>query len=383
VETGPRKPPVVVLSGIRWDFLWQHHQILATLFARAGYPTIFVETTGLSNPSLDPATIRKVLRRIRRSGGKGHKERDTPPGLAVYSPLVAPPTWGVFRRLNRAFFMPRVARHLRHLLGEVSPVIIAYPPTSTTLDLLSELKPRLTLYDCSDNYEGFPGVPRDIALTERELLEKADLVSCTSAFLIEKVRPVRPDAFMRGPAVDYDRFAVLQGPGRHVGQDRTVCFFGYLSEERVDFSILKGLGERRFDVRLVGGVGRVEERFFASPGVDYRGEVPHAELPAALEGTDAFIIPYKINDLTRGISPMKIYECLATGIPVVVTPLPELERFGEHVYLAENAEDFAKILKRLPELETEEKVRARIRLARENSWEARFADLERELRRRL
>jgi glycosyltransferase involved in cell wall biosynthesis len=383
VGAGSRKPPVVVLSGIRWDFLWQHHQILATLFAQAGYPTIFVETTGLSNPSPDPATIRKVLRRIRRSSGKGHKERDTPPGLTVYSPLVAPPTWGIFRRLNRAFFVPRVVRHLHRLLGEVSPVIIAYPPTSTTLDLLSELKPRLTLYDCSDNYEGFPGVPRDIALTERELLEKVDLVSCTSAFLMEKVRPMRPDAFMRGPAVDYDRFAALQGPGRPGERVRTVCFFGYLSEERVDFAILEGLGERGFDVRLVGGLGRVEERFFGSPGVNYRGEVPHAELPAALEGTDAFIIPYKINDLTRGISPMKIYECLATGIPVVATPLPEFERFGEHVYLAENAEDFAKVLERLPELETEKKVRARIRLARENSWEARFADLESELWRRL
>lgn len=379
----PQKPPVVILSGIRWDFLWQHHQILATLFARAGYPTIFVETTGLSNPSPDPATIRKVLRRIRRSGGKGHRERSTPPDLTLYSPLVVPPTWGVFRRLNRAFFVPRVVRHLRRLLDGVSPVVIAYPPTRTTLDLLSDLKPRLTLYDCSDNYEGFPGVPRDIAQTERELLEGADLVSCTSTYLMEKVRPVRPDAFMRGPAVDYDCFAVLQGSGRPGERVRTLCFFGYLSEERVDFSILEGLGEKGFDVRLVGGVGRVEERFFASPGVDYRGEVSHAELPAALEGTDVFIIPYKINDLTRGISPMKIYECLATGIPVVATPLPEFERFGEHVYLAENAESFATILERLPELETEEKVRARIRLARENSWEARFADLERELRRRL
>jgi glycosyltransferase involved in cell wall biosynthesis len=117
--------------------------------------------------------------------------------------------------------------------------------------------------------------------------------------------------------------------------------------------------------------------------VDYRGEVSHAKLPAALEGTNAFIIPYKINDLTLGISPMKIYECLATGIPVVATPLPEFERFGEHVYLAESAEGFAKVLERLPGLETEERVRARIRLARKNSWEARFIDLEREIQHRL
>jgi hypothetical protein len=44
------KPPVVILAGIRWDFLWQRHQTLATLFARSGYPTVFVETTGLGVP---------------------------------------------------------------------------------------------------------------------------------------------------------------------------------------------------------------------------------------------------------------------------------------------------------------------------------------------
>jgi glycosyltransferase involved in cell wall biosynthesis len=377
------KPPVVILSGIRWDFLWQRHQILATLFARSGYPTVFVETTGLANPRHDRATARKVLRRLLRAGGKAcQASDDTPPNLTVYSPIVAPPTWKVFRRLNRKLLVPRVVRDLRRLLKGASPVVIAYPPTRTTLDLLSELKPRVTMYDCSENYEGFPGIPSDIALTERELLERADLVSCTSAFLLEKVRSVRLDAFLSGPGVDYDRFAVLQG-SRSGGRVHTVCFFGHLSEERVDFSILKGLAERRFDVRLVGGKGRVQEDFFATPGVDYRGEVAHADLPAVLAGTDAFVIPYRINALTLGISPAKIYECLATGIPVVATPLPELGRFGGHVYVAERAEGFTEVLGRLPQLESEEKARARIELARENSWEARFAAIEKEIWRKL
>jgi glycosyltransferase involved in cell wall biosynthesis len=377
------KPPVVILSGIRWDFLWQRHQILATLFARSGYPTIFVETTGLTNPRHDRATARKVLRRLLRAGGKGRKASDdTPQNLTVYSPVVAPPTWKVFRRLNRKLLVPRVVRDLRRLLKGASPVVIAYPPTRTTLDLLSALKPRVTMYDCSENYEGFPGIPRDIALTERELLEGADLVSCTSAFLLKKVRSVRPDAFLSGPGVDYDRFAVLQRSGPS-GRVRTVCFFGHLSEERVDFSILKGLAERRFDVRLVGGQGRVEEGFFATPGVDYRGEVTHADLPEVLAGTDAFVIPYRINALTLGISPAKIYECLATGTPVLATPLPELERLGGHVYVAEGVEGFAEVLQRLPQLESEEKARARIELARENSWEARFAAIEKEIWRKL
>ncbi len=376
--------PVVILSGIRWDFLWQRHQILATLFARAGYPTVFVETTGLANPHPDRATARKVLRRVLRAGSQGRKASGgTPSNLAVYSPLVAPPTWRIFRRLNRAVFVPRVARDLRNLLKGASPVVIAYPPTQTTLDLLSDLKPRLTMYDCSENYEGFPGVPRDIASTEREILGRADLVSCTSAFLLEKVRSARPDAFWSGPGANYDRFAVLQESGAPDGRVRTACFFGHLSEERVDFTILKGLAERGFEIRLVGSIGRVDEGFFATPGVDYRGEVSHEDLPAALAGTDAFVIPYKINALTLGISPAKIYECLATGIPIVATPLPELRHFEGHVYLAEGAEGFAEILGRLPWIETKERVRARIDLARENSWEARFQAIEKEIRRNL
>ncbi len=104
--------------------------------------------------------------------------------------------------------------------------------------------------------------------------------------------------------------------------------------------------------------------------------VPHAELPAALAGVDAFVLPYEVNGLTAGISPAKTYECLATGRPVVASPLPALKGLAGHVYLAERPEGFVAALRALGELETEERARARIELARRNSWEARFAELE-------
>ena len=69
----PDRPPLIILSGIRWNFLWQRHQILATRFARAGYKTVFVETTGLSNPKLDGATLRKVSDRLPKFGRHGPK----------------------------------------------------------------------------------------------------------------------------------------------------------------------------------------------------------------------------------------------------------------------------------------------------------------------
>jgi glycosyltransferase involved in cell wall biosynthesis len=372
------RPPVVILSGVRWDFLWQRHQTLATLFARAGYPTVFVETTGLANPRPGVATLRKVASRVRRAGGRKSSGEK---GLTVYAPLAAPPTYTVFRWLNRSFFAPRVVGDLEEIAGP-DPVVVAYPPTRTTLEVISGLRPRLVLYDCSDDYSSFPGAPRDIAATERELLRRADLVSCTSTLLLERVRSSRPDAFLSGPAVDFERFATLQEA--HPDKDvRTVCFFGHVSKERIDFSALRAIAEAGFKVWLVGGLGRIERGFFELPGVDYRGEVPHAELPAALAGVDAFVLPYRVNGLTRGISPAKTYECLATGKPVVAAPLPSLEELAGHVYLAKRPEDYVEVLRNLGGLETEEKRQARIELARKNSWEARFDEIEEVLWRAL
>jgi hypothetical protein len=95
------------------------------------------------------------------------------------------------------------------------------------------------------------------------------------------------------------------------------------------------------------------------------------------------VLPYRINALTRAISPAKTYECLATGRPVVAAPLPAMRGLGEHIYLAQSPEDYVRTLKGLRETETQERMRARIELARENSWEARFAELEEALWRAL
>lgn len=112
------------------------------------------------------------------------------------------------------------------------------------------------------------------------------------------------------------------------------------------------------------------------PNVDYRGEVSHGRLPEALAGVDAFVLPYNTNDLTRAISPAKTYECLATGRPVVASPLPALEDLPGHVYLADGPEGFVGALRDLPETETDEKRRARARIAQENSWDVRFGEIE-------
>jgi glycosyltransferase involved in cell wall biosynthesis len=370
------RPSVVILAGVRWDFLWQRHQTLATLFALAGYPTVFVETTGLANPRPSKATLGKVLSLVQRSLEGARQEN-----LTVYAPLTAPPTWKAFRWSNERFLVPRVLRDLGKIAGS-RPVVVAYPPTRTTLALISGLDPRLVLYDRSDDYGHFPDAPKDITKTERELLLRADLVSCTSQHLLREARRIRPDAFLSGPAVDYERFAVLQDAGR-AREVRTVCFFGDARRERIDFEVLEAIAGAGFGLRMVGGLDGAGQSLLKMPGVDYRGKVSHAGLPGTLKGVDAFVLPYRVNAMTRAISPAKTYECLAAGRPLVTAPLPAMKELGEHVYLAGRPEDYVGTLRRLWDQETPRKVLAGIELARENSWEVRFGELEEVLWRAL
>jgi glycosyltransferase involved in cell wall biosynthesis len=156
-----------------------------------------------------------------------------------------------------------------------------------------------------------------------------------------------------------------------------------MSLERIDFDGLRAIAGAGFELRIVGGLGSVEKGFFEIPGVDYRGEVSHAGLPSALTGVDAFVLPYKVNSLTRPISPAKTYEFLATGKPVVAADLPAMRDLAGYVYIAQRPEDYVDILRNLQRLETEEKRRARIELARKNSWDTRFRALEEALWRHM
>src|SRR5918995_6504108 len=369
----PEKPPVVLLTNVRWDALWEYSHVLATLFADAGYPTVFVETTGMRNPPLGITTGRRVLKRLlraRHSGGK--KLASLSPNLTVYSPLVVPPTHKAFRRINHRIFVPRIVRDLRRLIG-TAPVVMAFVPTRTTLNLVSGLEPRVIWYHCTLNYGEIPDAPVDIEETERQLLMAADTVTADSGFLKEKHCRVRPDTIRIESGVDFELFRRADS-GPLESPARILYYFGRAYERVFDFDLVREVVEAGFTLRILGTLS--EPSFARLPGVEYLGRVPHKVLPEHLREADALIIPYKITPFTKGTFPAKTYEALATGKPVVTTPLPDLKRLGGHIYLGDGPEEFLRILRRLHESETPERRRTRIDLARRNSWEARFAKFE-------
>lgn len=105
------------------------------------------------------------------------------------------------------------------------------------------------------------------------------------------------------------------------------------------------------------------------PNVVYLGVVDYEFLPGVVD-FDVAILPFKINEITRATSPIKIYEYLSLGLPVVSTPLPECEKI-DLVVTANDAKSFSKILIECHTLDNLEQRMVRREFALKNSWDAR------------
>jgi glycosyltransferase involved in cell wall biosynthesis len=89
------------------------------------------------------------------------------------------------------------------------------------------------------------------------------------------------------------------------------------------------------------------------------------------------LIPYRITDYTRGLSPIKLYEYLALGKPVVATDLPYLQREAAHIHIARTAQDFLTAIREALARPPTTEDRSRWRAAAEaHSWKDQVDQIE-------
>jgi len=148
---------------------------------------------------------------------------------------------------------------------------------------------------------------------------------------------------------------------------------------KVDLALLAEVAARRPDwrIELVGplsyGLNEGElARLRALPNVHFAGAVPPEQVPAVMAGCDVGLIPYQMNEQTYHVNPLKVYEYLAAGKPVVGTPLPELAQFEPLVRLAGDVDGFvAAVEAALVEGDDPEAIAARLAVAAANTWDVR------------
>ena len=203
----------------------------------------------------------------------------------------------------------------------------------------------LSVYDCMDYHGGFSTNSPELIEEEDKLIASADLVVTSSAGLSEIVGRSRENVLIRNAGeIAYFR----ESPPRLAYEsDRPVA--GYLGAiaEWFDMDLVASAARRYpdWDFVLVGSTdyGDVSKvRKLAN--VKLIGEVPYAEAAGWVHSFDVALIPFRLTELTRCTNPVKIYEYLAAGKPVVATALPEIELIGDVAHVASGHERFMDLL---------------------------------------
>ena len=193
-----------------------------------------------------------------------------------------------------------------------------------------EEKAAMVVYHSVDLLHTIDGIPREALLqAERRLIGRADALVASSTGVADHLRTQRANPMVWENVADVDLFQSMRAPV--AARQRRAIFVGNLTPGKVDFAILEAIVAKGVRLALAGpfsidGTRRdpALARLLASPLVTYLGTLNQQDMAAEIGKSWAGIIPYHLNQYTTGVFPMKVYEYLAAGLPVVATNLPSL-----------------------------------------------------------
>lgn len=357
----PGRPDILLLPVIAWSYRRQRPQQLAEALARRG---------------------RRVFYGALEGPGEPREETAVAPGVTLL-PLAGVRREDPADRRLRGEALDALVNGLaqardRHELYETVVVVETPFWTPAALALREKFGWKI-VYDCLDEHSGF-GTNRSEILVEEEerLTEEADLLVATSAVLLERLSARSRSARLLPNACDAELFRAVPDPppGRH---EPTVGYVGAV-DDWFDQSLFNALVRSRpgWTFEVVGGFEGERVSPAPSGNVRFLGERPHHELPALLARFDVEIIPFRLTPLTNAVDPVKLYEALAAGRPVVATPMRSLLPLADRglVRLASTAAEFVRAVEEAS-CEGPEAAARRRAFAHENTWDHRAGELER------
>lgn len=344
--------------------------------AGAGFDVIYVPGLGVRNPRL--STLPKLADRLVRKVRTGSRVTAAVehPALSALSLLVAPPRQvPVVRRRNSVW----VERQLRRAFDRWSEAVVWIRwPTPEVVDALAQLRPRVCLYECVDDYDVLPEwTPAWRSIhdaAEDALLAMADAVVVPSPVLAARFRPRGLDVHIVPHGVDLFPWRERAPATRRA---LVLGFVGTL-DYKLDTAILRALALRHpeWEVRLIGPVQwGFPRQALELPNVRIEPAVPHREVGQILAGIDLGLLPYVDGPGYQASCPIKALELLAAGRPSVAVPNPALEEYRGLMSFARTPDEFVREAERALTDDSPELAAKRRATAEARTWDDRVTAL--------
>jgi glycosyltransferase involved in cell wall biosynthesis len=379
----------ILFSTADWDEpYWTNKQHTATVLARLGWRVLYVESPGIRAPRMaSKRDWKRLWRRLWRgvqSVVLGAPQRDQ--NIWVLSPLVVPakhhwPLVGWFNKSLLRFTIGRMASRLRF----DHPVVWTYHPFM--LNAVSHLERGPTVYHCVDDLRAIPGVDIDaFNIAEEQLLKSSHAVFTTAQALKERCERFNPNTHFFANVVDADHFSKAMREGSlpaelaQIPEPRLV-YHGVLSDFKIDLKLLLDVARRRRDWSWIfigeereGQQSELVAELARLPNVHFFGYRSYERLPDYLRGMQVGLLPTLLNDYTRSMFPMKFFEYLAAGLPVVSTPLAFTEQLSDGLEIGGDAAGFEAAIERQLARGRLTQEEARLYVG-ENTWDTRTAKM--------
>ena len=345
-----RNQSIICFGGEDW---WYHHPHskahLMRKFARAGNKVIFVNSISMGLPGL---AHKDLLPRIKRKLGSYSKlARETDDGITVVSPASLPFFGSTARAINRRLLGSQIKR-LAQSRGLTKPILwIAIPTTANMIGTFGE---SAVVYHVSDKYDAntmdHATDPALIRRLHEQAIDAADLIFYSGRKLFTEAERGCERSHLLEQGVDYDHWqCVAEIPIApeiaHIPRPR-IGYFGAIEPWLVDQELIKRASRERPEWHwiFIGNKSRGLE-IEDLPNVHFLPPVPYADLPAYAAGFDVCVLPWETEQsFTSYGSAIKVREYLATGKPVVISPLPEYEPMRDVLRIARTRDDFLRLV---------------------------------------
>jgi glycosyltransferase involved in cell wall biosynthesis len=371
---------IICFGGEDW---WYHHphskNHLMRRFARAGNKVIFVNSISMG---LAPLKSGDVLPRIKRKLKSYAKlARTTEEGITVVSPAVVP-FFGsaAATAANRRLLTTQIAM-LAKRRGLAKPILwIAIP---TAVEVIGRLDESLVIYHVSDKYDAntmdHATDPAFIRALHERAIDAADIVLYSSRKLLGEAKSGLEKSHLLEQAVDFDHWARISDGSVSIAEEiqkiprPRLGYFGAIEPWLVDQELIKQASRERPDWNwvFVGNKSRGLE-IEQLPNVHFLPPVAYQDLPRYAAGFDVCVLPWDTEvAFTSYGSAIKVREYLASGKPVVISPLPEYESMKEVLRIGRSREKFLELIDDALRETGTELARARQAAVREGTWDAR------------
>lgn len=336
-------------------------------FAARGWRVVYVEQLGIRNPR--PRHVLRALSRAPKPVAEAPFE--------VVSPRLLPPRRApLVDSANRRWLARQL---LAHVGEERETVLWLRFPTPELVPLVSARPWKAVVYEAVDDHAHGPGMADRLRAAfraaEERVLARADVVFAWSEPIRARLAALHPNVRLATAAVDVERLApVAEQPG----PERTAVFAGALGfrfDETLAAEVARRLPDWTF--LLAGPVDPAAKRTLGGlANVVLPGPYATGELPGLLGRGRVALVPYRRNAFADTLVPVKLFEYLAAGRPVVSTPLGAAGELEGVVAFADGAQAFAEAVRAAGQDEPGEARRARVAAVRPYSWERRIDEME-------